>query len=155
MNVGALSETDYGNYYQYGNGAAQYAATSGDSDYSGTEDPLDSSVDTAAQVWGGSWHTPTETQFRELTDNTTYEWTTINGVNGGKFTAANGNYVFFPAGGSWFSGTYGNGGVRGEYWTSTPNTSSFAYNVSLFDGGKSIYGYLDRYNGHSIRGVVG
>ena len=29
MNVGASSETDYGNYYQYGKGAAQYATTNG------------------------------------------------------------------------------------------------------------------------------
>ena len=66
MNVGASSETDYGNYYQYGKGAAQYAATSGDSNYSGTEDPLDSSVDTAVQVWGGQWHMPTIAQIEEL-----------------------------------------------------------------------------------------
>ena len=77
MNIGALSETDYGNYYQYGKGADQYAATSGQSNYSGTERPLDSSVDTAVQVWGGQWHMPTLAQFIELTANTTYEWTTI------------------------------------------------------------------------------
>ena len=71
MNVGASSETDYGNYYQYGKGAAQYAATSGDSNYSGTEDPLAASADTAAQVWGGDWHMPTLEQVYELMENTT------------------------------------------------------------------------------------
>ena len=69
MNVGASSETDYGNYYQYGKGASQYATTSGDSNYSGTEDPLDSSVDTAVQVWGGQWHMPTKAQIKELIDS--------------------------------------------------------------------------------------
>ena len=34
MNVGASKPSDCGNYYQYGNGAAQYAETSGDSIYS-------------------------------------------------------------------------------------------------------------------------
>ena len=95
MNVGASRESDYGNYYQYGKGSAQYAATSGDSDYIGVENPLATSADTAVQVMGGQWHIPTKTQFEELIANTTYEWATINGVNGGKFTATNGNYVFF------------------------------------------------------------
>ena len=74
MNVGASSETDYGNYYQYGKGAAQYAATSGQSSYSGTESPLATTADTAAQEWGGSWHMPTRTQMQELIANTTYQW---------------------------------------------------------------------------------
>jgi hypothetical protein len=74
MNVGATSETDYGNYYMYGMGSKTYDST--DTPYSGTEDPLDSSVDTASQVWGGSWHTPTETQMKELRANTTYQWVT-------------------------------------------------------------------------------
>jgi len=45
MNVGAESETDYGNYYMYGKGATQY--NSSDTAYAGIEDPLDLSVDTA------------------------------------------------------------------------------------------------------------
>jgi hypothetical protein len=45
MNVGASSETDYGNYYMYGKGATQFNLS--DSKYTGQEDPLDLSVDTA------------------------------------------------------------------------------------------------------------
>ena len=86
-NVGATSETEYGNYYQWGRGSAQYAATSGQSDYEGEEDPLATSADIATQVWGGNWHMLTQTQLSELIANTTYEWTTINDVNGGKFGA--------------------------------------------------------------------
>jgi len=52
MNVGATSETDYGNYYMYGMGSKTYDST--DTPYAGTEDPLAASADTAAQVWGGS-----------------------------------------------------------------------------------------------------
>ena len=154
MNVGATSETDYGNYYQYGKGAAQYAATSGDSNYSGTEDPLDSSVDTASQVWGGSWHMPTRAQMQELIANTTYEWTTINGVKGGKFTATNGNYVFFPAAGSWYNGkriSVGNGGV---YWCSSPNGSNNAYRLNIMSDNKNVSSNYRKY-GYSVRPVVG
>jgi len=153
MNVGASSETDYGNYYQYGKGDAQYAATSGDSNYGGTEDPLDSFVDTAVQVWGGSWHMPTRTQMQELAANTTYELTTINGVNGGKFTATNGNYVFFPAAGFWSLGSQYGVGNGGSYWGSSPNGSGLAYYLFFDYGGKGV-GYNDRKYGYSVRPVV-
>jgi len=131
MNIGASSETSYGNYYQYGKGAAQYAVTSEQSDYSGTEDPLATSVDTVAQVWGGSWHTPTKAQFEELIANTTYTWETNfngSGVNGGKFTAPNGNYVFFAAAGGWWDdGGQDNVGNFGYCWSSTPEDGACAY----------------------------
>ena len=97
MNVGASSETDYGNYYMYGMGSKTYDST--DTPYAGTEDPLDSSVDTVAQVWGGSWHMPTRAQMQELTANTTYKWVTNykgSGINGGTFTATNGAVLFIP-----------------------------------------------------------
>lgn len=155
MNVGASSETDYGNYYQYGKGAAQYSATSGDSNYSGTENPLAASADTAAQVWGGSWHMPTREQMRELTANTTHEWTTINGVNGGKFTATNGNYVFFPAAGYWYDGSQHRVGGSGHYWGSSPNGSNSAYNLFFGDGYNDVGDIDSREGGYSVRPVVG
>lgn len=154
MNVGASSETDYGNYYQYGKGAAQYAATSGESDYSGTENPLATSADTVAQVWGGQWHMPTKTQFDELTANTSYEWTTINGVNGGKFTAQNGNYVFFAASGTWNNGSQSYVGNYGYYWSSAPSDSKLAYRLTFDNGFKGV-NELKRKFGYSVRGVVG
>ena len=127
MNIGATSETDYGNYYQYGKGAAQYAATNSDSNYSGTEDPLNSSVDTAVQVWGGSWHMPTRAQIQELTANTTYQWVTNykgSGIDGGTFTATNGAVLFLPAAGNWGNVSLYNVGNFGYYWGSSPYTST-------------------------------
>ena len=157
MNVGAASETDYGNYYQYGKGAAQYAATSGDSIYSGTEDPLDSSVDTAAQVWGGSWHMPTRVQMQELTANTTYQWVTDykdSGINGGTFTATNGAVLFIPAAGYWDNGGQGKVGNNGYYWGSSPDGSSSAFSLSFNNGYKVVDGSR-RKSGWSVRPVVG
>ena len=63
MNIGASSVTDYGTFYQYGKGLNELKDTSGDTTYSGTENPLAASADTAVQVWGGSWHLPTKAQF--------------------------------------------------------------------------------------------
>lgn len=155
MNVGASSETAYGNYYEYGKGAAQYAETSGDSAYSGEEKPLAASADTAVQVWGGSWHTPTREQMEELTANTTYEWTTINGVNGGKFTATNGNYVFFPAAGYWGNDSFSGLGDSGSYWCSSPDGSYDVYSLGFGEGYDGV-GYYSRVGfGYSVRPVVG
>ena len=159
MNVGASSETDYGNYYQYGKGAAQYAATSGDSNYSGTEDPLDSSVDTVAQVWGGSWHMPTRAQMEELTANTTYQWVTNykgSGINGGTFTATNGAVLFFPPAGTWVDGSQYDVGDSGYYLDSSPNGSSGIFYL-YFSFSYGIYDILNdnRLVGCSVRPVVG
>jgi hypothetical protein len=156
MNVGATSETDYGNCYQYGKGAAQYAATSGDSDYGGTEDPLDSSVDTASQVWGGSWHMPTRTQMQELTANTTYQWVTNykgSGINGGTFTATNGAVLFIPAAGYWYNGNQFNVGDYGRYWGSSPSGNSSAYSLYFYNGFKDVYDDY-REGGYSVRPVI-
>lgn len=157
MNVGASSETDYGNYYQYGKGAAQYAATSGDSNYSGTEDPLAASADTAVQVWGGSWHMPTRAQMQELTANTTYQWVTDykgSGINGGTFTATNGAVLFFPAAGYWSVGSQYNVGNDGDYWGSSPDGSDYACSL-YFDNGYKGVNNGDREGGCSVRPVVG
>ena len=149
-NVGADAETGYGNYYMYGKGARQY--NSSDSPYTGTEDPLDLSVDTARQVLGGSWKMPTQVQMQELIDNTTYEFTTINGVNGAKFTALNGNYVFFPAAGYWDNFQYGVGS-GGDYWGSSPEGSYGAYYLNFDNGSKGIDGGI-RHLGCSVRGII-
>jgi len=157
MNVGASSETDYGNYYQYGKGAAQYSVTSGDSSYSGTENPLDSSVDTAAQVWGGDWHMPTRAQMEELTANTTYQWVTNykdSGINGGTFTATNGAVLFLPAAGNWGNGSLYNVGNFGYYWGSSPYTSILAYYLRFSLSINDVSNFNRKY-GYSVRPVVG
>ena len=153
MNIGATSETDYGNYYQYGKGSAQYTATSGDSYYDGTEKPLSLSADTAAQVWGGSWHMPTYDQLNELTANTTSEWTTIDGVNGYKFTSTNGNYIFFPAAGRWNDDVQTDIATKGFYWGSYPASTANGYDLEFYDGRMRI-SYIYRGFGLPVRGVV-
>ena len=157
MNVGASSETDYGNHYQYGKGAAQYAATSGDSNYSGIENPLAASADTAVQVWGGPWHMPTRAQMEELTANTTYKWVENyknSRTNGYTFTATNGAVLFFPAAGIWYNGSLRNVGVNGYYWGSSPSGSLSAYRLFISNGSNAVSGSY-REQGYSVRPVVG
>lgn len=156
-NIGASLETDYGNYYEYGRGSAQYITTYNDNNqYSGVEDPLDSSVDTAVQVMGGAWHMPTKDQCVELKNNTTQELTTINGVYGAKFTANNGNYIFLPACGVWWEGSQYAIGTTGCYWCSTPDGSNNAYYLDFPDYYSEVGITLgaQRKRGYSIRGVA-
>lgn len=151
-NVGAETETDYGNYYQYGKGSAQYSVTSGQSYYTGTENPLASTADTATVVMGSGWHMPTVPQFYQLTANTTYSWTSINGVRGGKFTASNGNYVFFPAAGCYVSGRLVGVESYSCIWSCSPYGGDIAYFFRSYGGGRG----MDRDSrniGFSVRGV--
>lgn len=152
-NVGATLETNYGNYYKYGKGSAQY--DSSQADYTGTENPLAAAADTATQVMGAPWHMPTREQFEELIAKTTYSWQTNfngSGINGGKFTAANGNYVFFPAGGLINSGSKAFEGNSGFYYSSTPIRYDKAYGFRVYSS-KLVDEYARLY-GFLIRGVA-
>ena len=130
MNIGAESETGYGNYYMYGKGGTQYH--NGDSAYDGNESKLPPSVDTATQVLGNGWRMPTKQEMDELVANTTYTWEVNfngSGVNGGKFTAPNGKYIFIPAAGEYYSGELYYQGSRGYVWSSSRESSTRAYDI--------------------------
>lgn len=83
------------------------------------------SDDAARAILGGDWRMPTLEEWNELYDNTTSEWITINGINGRRFTALNGNSIFLPASG------YHDGIAiyydYGYYWSSTYNSGGIAY----------------------------
>ena len=162
-NVGACTETDCGNYYQYGKGANTYQVTIGQSDYSGTEDPLAATADTATQVWGDGWRMPTKAELQSLVANTNYTWETNfngSGVNGAKFTdkTDSSKYIFIPAAGT-YSGynsslDLAGEGEDGNIWSSTPYTyDSSAYNLGFYDEGVNV-SLTFRDCGCSIRPVL-
>jgi len=45
--------------------------------------------------WGSNWTVPTLAQWEELKNNCTRTEEAINGIEGYKFTASNGNSIFF------------------------------------------------------------
>lgn len=154
MNIGATAETGYGNYYMYGKGDRQY--NSEDEAYEGIEDPLASDKDTATVVLGAPWHMPTKAQFEELIANTTYTWEedfNDSGINGGKFTAQNGNYVFFPAAGYWDNGSQTHVDSYGLYWSSSSFNSNNAYGLLFGSSYEDVNGNY-RYYGSSVRPVM-
>lgn len=116
MNIGASSETDYGQYfswgdisgytasqvgsgegqkyfgwadYKYGNGTSSPGAT-GMTKYNSTDGKttLEASDDAAVANMEGLWRMPTEAEFNELCTASTITkgWTTVNGVKGYKFS---------------------------------------------------------------------
>ena len=75
---------------------------------------------------------PLQYQMEELINYTTSEWTTLNGVEGRKFTGSNGCSVFIPA-----AGYVGDDGwlfdcMFGYCWSSTPFDEKFAF-ILYFD----------------------
>lgn len=160
-NVGATSETDYGDLFAWGatepyrlNGTTPIDNTGnyGASYAKKIQRDLYPNEDAATVKWGKGWKMPTKAQFDELLANTTDEWTTISGINGRKFTASNGNYIFFPAAGYVLGGSLHDRGSYGLYWSRSFDSSSDAWRL-LFNSsvrGVSIHG---RDFGFSVRAV--
>jgi uncharacterized protein (TIGR02145 family) len=70
------------------------------------------------------WRVPNREEMKRLFDETkvSNEWTTVNGVNGRKFTdIASGNSIFLPAAGERHQGNgrHNSANQSGDYWSST------------------------------------
>ena len=119
---------------------------------------LESTDDAATANWGSNWKMPTKEQFEELTANTEYEWTEIDGVQGGKFTSTVSGYtdkfLFFPAVGDAVYGKVYDVGGYGYCWSASLGDKNvgFAWGLYFRDGN---CGVLNDYRccGCSVRPV--
>ena len=173
-NVGADKPESYGGYYAWGETEEksvynevtyQYCTgedTDGDGWYDRNEqwqiigsDIAGTSYDVAHVKWGGSWVMPSVDQQIELMGNCTYEWTTLNGVKGGKFTGKNGGTIFLPAAGYRWNDGLLHAGSNGYFWSSTQNPSSTDYAYDMGFNSSYAYWYYDgrRHLGHTVRPV--
>ena len=82
---------------------------------------LDPEDDAASVNWGGTWRMPTIYEFQELTEKCTWEWTSLNGVDGQKVTGPNGNSIFLPVTG--YRDMDKLRGSSGYYWLSSLDES--------------------------------
>lgn len=107
-NVGATKPQEYGEYYAWGEtepkevydwSTYQYCEGTPESCYNLGGSICGTEYDVAHVKWGSTWRMPTVEEFQELIDNCPSEWIYMNGTNGRKFTAANGNSIFLPAAG--------------------------------------------------------
>ena len=186
-NVGATKPTEYGDYFAWGEtepkdvydwNTYKYAKVSLTEDvlqkwqldtltkyntgkeYPGTIDDFTTLLpedDAATANWGGEWRMPTNEELKELTENCEFNWTEINGVSGTKFTAKNGNFVFFPAAGYRYNSRISNSvGINGVYWSSSlfEEADDDAYNLLLSTKSGYSFAPIERHNGLSVRPVV-
>ena len=166
MNVGATSETDYGDYFAWGETEPKddYSRSTykwgGDNltKYNSSDGKafLDLSDDAAHVNWGGNWRMPTREELDELL-TLTKEWVTNyegTGVAGYKFTATNGNSIFLPAAGRRIGTGLDNDGNYGYYRSSKLYTDAPTVAVFLsFYSGNAYCTAHDRCYGDSVRPV--
>ncbi|MBQ7878779.1 MAG: hypothetical protein IJ319_04875 [Bacteroidaceae bacterium] len=119
------------------------------SDISGTQ------YDVAHVKWGGSWRMPSLEEIQELNNRCTWQWTTVNGVNGYKVTGPNGNSIFLPAAGYRYGTELYHEGSVGYYWSSSLNEDSCDYACYLYFNSYSHdwYYWRSRFYGHAVRPV--
>lgn len=176
MNVGATSETDFGEYFawgdvrghsgndvddfdanhyylgQMGSGGASYSIIYM---YNATDGltVLKPSHDAATVHWGDGWRMPTKEEFEALL-TLDKEWTVQDEVNGYRFTG-NGNSIFLPAAGFYgFSREDDDYYVEGisRYWSSSRTSLDYAFFLE-FSEGSAIVSNDHRHKGLPIRPV--
>ena len=177
-NVGAEKETDYGDYFQwgdiddktnydcswesykYGDDLNLSKYNTENNGYRGTIDnkiTLDLEDDAAREHMGGNWRMPTRDEFRELYTYTDDEWTQVNGVNGWKFTSRvdENKYIFIPFSGERLDSSFYFQGTFGNVWSSSLNTVLPGGALELgFSSGTIYMGDSARYYGLVVRGVM-
>lgn len=179
-NVGASEPTESGLYFQWGDTVGYYKDQIGKgegqknfeddwSDYRWGVSPLFTkyktpgallrlSDDAARAIMGGYWHIPSPEQIKELADNTKYEWSTKNGVNGILFTSKKDDTksIFIPA-----TGYAQSGKVRSDkdivflQTSKLKQTSIYCCGYAQFKNDYTYFGGTYRLNGLQIRAVIG
>ena len=177
-NVGANSPEDAGDYFAWGETSTkemfdwkQYkysefiegeyklnkyctdtsCGVNGFADYLTELEPAD---DAAIVNWGDGWRMPTYEEFDELYKNTTFEWTTINDVDGRLLTASNGNSIFLPATGFYLEDTIICKNL-GLYWSSALQTQwqIASWSLHFDDTNCHVCGSYERSRGQVVRAV--
>ncbi|MBQ8271217.1 MAG: hypothetical protein IJZ22_08475 [Bacteroidaceae bacterium] len=149
-NVGAENPWEYGGYYAWGETneksnydwdtykyyndvyVTKYCTFNIEGRIPDNKTPLEASDDVASVKWGGSWRMPTYEEQQELLENCTWEWTTLNGVNGYRVTGPNGNSIFLPAAGYIHYENINIAGQRGYYWSNSLVISDEARAIGLY-----------------------
>ncbi len=176
-NVGASTPEAYGDYFAWGetetknmynwstykwckgnmNTMTKYCFNSSDGFNGFTDDKteLDPEDDAAYMNWGTSWRMPTIEQQQELVNSCTWTWTTQNGVDGRLVTGPNGNTLFLPAAGTYWSGSLSGAGNWGRYLSRTLDKDYSFHACYMYFTSSYLQGYnFDyRYEGYSVRAV--
>ena len=125
-----------------------------------TNGVLKTDVDAAYVHTNGKAKMPTDEQCQELLAETDHSWVEDfngSGINGMKFVNKkySSKYIFIPASGNAWNGSFFFVGNFGYLWSSSVLTSNaqFAFD-SLFSSGNFVVGSNYRFGGLCVRGVV-
>lgn len=151
VNIGALNPEETGGLYGYGDRSLFNISTQA-ADY--THDDIQGGENDLASLFIPGAFTPSKAQMDELVSNTTAEYTQVNGVNGYRFTAANGNSIFLPVTGSRTGETVSSEGTLGAYWTANLDEIDADHASALsFNEGSVKVSSANLYEGLAIRPV--
>lgn len=180
FNVGATNAQDFGGYFAWGelepsaNSWSSYKWRKSGTDWDsvkltkyntdsafGTVDGksvLEPSDDIAAVSYGGNWRMPTDAEWKELKDNCSWTWTTLDGVKGyslkSRIPGFESAEIFLPAAGYRYDNTTYAAGSEGGYWSSSlyKGITSYAWAMN-FGADMVMRYYISRCYGHSVRAV--
>ena len=185
-NLGASKPTEYGGYYQWAgtkdvsdtkiklswdncpyhtglSSSSGWTKYNMDPSYGTVDDKavLESMDDAASVVLGGKWRMPTYEEWKELlnTDNCSWTWTAIDGVNGYKVQSNKSgytdNWIFLPAAGYRNNDGFNYLGSSGGYWSSSLKSGHPGYAGCMGFYSNSVgSGYNYRCFGLSVRPVL-
>lgn len=157
FNLGASKPEEYGDYYSWGEIEPyddQYS-----SDQNSFGDVLDPEHDAASVILGGTWRIPTQEEWTELSENCSFEWTSLNGiigyrVYGKKNSAFESASIFLPAAGFMSYGKFYQVSTiytesnYGDYVCSSKQKPEFHFTVS-----RRALDAWNLYDGRTIRPV--
>ena len=167
-NLGVNNYEPRGRHYAWGETATKsefnwstYALCDGDMNslkkYNSSDNTLLKAEDDAAtQILGGTWRTPTITEWRELMDNC--DWTWSDSKKGytvtSKVPGFEGNSIFLPAAGCRLNTNFYDTETFGYYWSANvnPENPAVAISVYFYSSSHELRGEY-RYFGYSIRPV--
>lgn len=164
-NVGASAPEECGDYFAWGETEAKTNYSKENSLTYAVSDLLEQgfiekngllapSYDAATANWGEGWRMPTRTEYLELIKECTWEWVTLDDVNGYIVTGVNGNHIFLPASGYRYGSFLYEIGEFGYYWNSSKNSD---YNTSyriIFDRESQDVFHFFRCIGLTVRPVT-
>lgn len=161
-NVGASAPWEDGGYYAWGETEEKNTYSNDTYAYFGVgkcnsigSDIAGTKYDVAHTKWGNGWCMPNQSQMELLNSKCTNEWTTINGVNGRKYTGPNGASIFLPASGDKLYNDVYDVDNYGYYWSSTQvsDVVDYAHDI-FFHKDNSFVDYSHRSYGRSVRPVM-
>ena len=183
MNIGATSETDYGDYFAWGATSPYYSALSpltwktgytvgyvetnapfwdgsAWTKYNETDSKtaLEAADDAVIANWGAPWQMPTYEEYVELIANTDHHWVSdynSTGISGYKFINQQDNtkFIFLPAAGLIEGTDFPNKGTLGYYWLASLNSDVESAKIFYFSGSAYNSTIAPRYRGMTIRAI--